>query len=108
MATADGLTARKSFALEPDGYILTFGAVVKKGDERLNPRIAWGPGLGDEIARAKPASFLAPSYNTPAQAIMTMTMPAITARPFIGELSRLISSFFKLAHRKRAPSRAIL
>ena len=27
-------------------------------------------GLGDEIARAKPASFFSPSYNTPAQPIV--------------------------------------
>ena len=27
------------------------------GDQRLNPVIQWGPGLGDDIARAKPASF---------------------------------------------------
>ena len=40
------------------------------GGQRLNPVIHWGPGLGDDIARAKPASFFSPSYNTPAQAIV--------------------------------------
>jgi YidC/Oxa1 family membrane protein insertase len=69
MATSDGLTAKKTFTFEPSGYILVFGANVSKGDQRLNPTIEWGPGLGDDIARAKPSGFLSPSYNTPAQPI---------------------------------------
>jgi YidC/Oxa1 family membrane protein insertase len=70
MATATGLTARKTFTFEPEGYIVSFGLEVKNGEQRQNPTIDWGPGLGDEIARAKPASFLAPSYNSPPQAIL--------------------------------------
>ena len=42
---------------------------VRQGDAVLVPAIEWGPGLGDDIARARPASFLSPSYSTPAQAI---------------------------------------
>ena len=49
---------------------ITLGAVVERGGQRLNPTVQWGPGLGDDIARAKPASFFSPSYNTPAQAIV--------------------------------------
>jgi YidC/Oxa1 family membrane protein insertase len=44
--------------------------VVQSGGERLNPIIHWGPGIGDDIARAPPSSFFSPSYNTPAQAIV--------------------------------------
>ena len=69
-ASADGLNIKKTFAVEPTSYIVSFGAVVQMGAERLNPSINWGPGLGDDIARAPPASFFSPSYNTPAQAIV--------------------------------------
>ncbi|MBY0495955.1 MAG: membrane protein insertase YidC [Cyanobacteria bacterium] len=68
-ASADGLTIKKTFAVEPTSYIISFGADVRMGGQRLNPVINWGPGLGDDIARAKPASFFSPSYNTPAQPI---------------------------------------
>jgi YidC/Oxa1 family membrane protein insertase len=70
MATADGFTARKSFTLSPEGYVVSFAVDVRFKDQPLNPQVLWGPGLGDEIARAKPASFLAPSYNTPTQVIV--------------------------------------
>ena len=69
-AAADGLTVKKTFSLEPTSYIVGFAAVVQRGTERLNPVIHWGPGLGDDIARAKPASFFSPSYNTPTQPII--------------------------------------
>jgi len=69
-ASADGLNVRKTFSVEPTSYIVSFGAVVEMGGQRQNPVIHWGPGLGDDIARSKPASFFAPSYNTPAQAIV--------------------------------------
>jgi YidC/Oxa1 family membrane protein insertase len=69
-ASADGLSVRKTFSVEPTSYIINFGAVVQIGTQRLNPTIHWGPGLGDDIARSKPASFFAPSYNTPAQPII--------------------------------------
>jgi YidC/Oxa1 family membrane protein insertase len=69
-ASADGLSIKKSFAVEPTSYIVSFSPVVTMGTQRLNPAIQWGPGLGDDIARAPPASFFSPSYNTPAQAIV--------------------------------------
>lgn len=70
MKTSDGLSAKKSFTFQPAGYVVSFGAVIERGGQRLNPTVQWGPGLGDDIARAKPASFFSPSYNTPAQAIV--------------------------------------
>jgi YidC/Oxa1 family membrane protein insertase len=69
-ASADGLSIKKSFAVEPTSYVVTVSPIVTLGDQRLNPVIQWGPGLGDDIARAPPASFFSPSYNTPAQAIV--------------------------------------
>jgi YidC/Oxa1 family membrane protein insertase len=71
-ASADGFSVKKTFSVEPTSYIVGFGAVVQMGTQRLNPVIHWGPGLGDDIARAPPASFFAPSYNTPAQPIIYM------------------------------------
>ncbi len=49
---ADGLAVRKRFTLDPSGYIIVFNADVKQSGATLNPSVAWGPGLGDEIARA--------------------------------------------------------
>jgi YidC/Oxa1 family membrane protein insertase len=69
MGSADGLSVKKTFAVEPTGYQIGFGAVVQLGPARLNPTIHWGPGLGDDIARAPPASFFSPSYSTPAMAM---------------------------------------
>ena len=69
-AGADGLSVKKTFGVEPTSYIINFGANVQLGSQRLNPVIQWGPGLGDDIARSKPASFLSPSYNTPATPIV--------------------------------------
>jgi YidC/Oxa1 family membrane protein insertase len=67
--TADGLKARKTFSFEPASYIVQFSANVQQGSQVLNPAIEWGPGLGDEIARSQPGSFLSPSYLYRAQAI---------------------------------------
>jgi YidC/Oxa1 family membrane protein insertase len=69
-ASADGLNVKKTFTVEPTSYIVGFSPVVQMGGQRLNPVIHWGPGLGDDIARSKPASFFSPSYNTPAQPIV--------------------------------------
>ena len=70
MAAADGLSVKKTFSVEPGGYLITFGTVVQLAQARLNPSIHWGTGLGDDIARSPPASFFSPSYNTPSQAIV--------------------------------------
>ena len=69
-AAADGFSVKKTFTIEPTSYVIVFGADVRMGGQRLNPVIHWGPGLGDDIARARPASFFSPSYNTPAQPIV--------------------------------------
>jgi YidC/Oxa1 family membrane protein insertase len=69
-ASSDGFSVKKTFAVEPTTYVITFGAVVQSGGQRLNPIIHWGPGIGDDIARAPPGSVFAPSYNTPAQPIV--------------------------------------
>ena len=70
MAGADGLTVKKTFSVEPGGYVIVFSSLVQLGQARLNPAVHWGPGLGDDIARTPPASFFSPSYNTPSQAIV--------------------------------------
>ena len=69
-ASVDGFAVKKTFSVEPTSYIIGFGADVQMGAQRLNPVIHWGPGLGDDIARAPPASFFSPSYNTPSQPIV--------------------------------------
>lgn len=66
---ASGLMVSKTFAFDPTGYIVTMTVRVQQSGSMVIPTIEWGPGLGDDIARAKPASFLSPSYSTPAQAI---------------------------------------
>jgi len=65
--TADGLVVRKRFTLNPSGFELTFMADVKRGGSPVNPRIVWGPGLGDEIARtAGSGGFFSGNYVYPA------------------------------------------
>lgn len=64
---ADGLVVRKRFTLQPSGFELTFLADVKRGSTTLNPRIVWGPGLGEEIARtAGSGGFFSGNYVYPA------------------------------------------
>jgi YidC/Oxa1 family membrane protein insertase len=67
---ADGLSVAKTFTLQPDGYVVSVAVTAKQGDQVLNPAIDWGPGLGDDNAHASQGSFLAPSYSTPAQALV--------------------------------------
>jgi YidC/Oxa1 family membrane protein insertase len=67
---ADGLRVAKAFTLQPEGYVVSVGVTAQRADEVLNPAIDWGPGLGDDIAHAEQGSFLAPSYSTPAQALL--------------------------------------
>lgn len=63
----DGVTARKRFVLQPTGYDVTFTAQVQRGGAALNPKIAWGPGLGDEIAStAGSGGFFSGNYVYPA------------------------------------------
>ena len=69
LETAEGLRARKVFSFEPATFILSFSASVQQGTQTLNPTVDWGPGLGDEIARTQPGSFLSPAYTYLAQTI---------------------------------------
>jgi YidC/Oxa1 family membrane protein insertase len=69
LETVDGLKARKVFVLEPATYVVQFSANVEQAGQQVVPTIDWGPGLGDEIARASAGSFLSPLYLYKAQAI---------------------------------------
>lgn len=65
--SADGLAVRKRFTLQPTGFDVTFLAEVTRDGTALNPRIVWGPGLGDEIASsAGSGGFLSGNYIYPA------------------------------------------
>jgi YidC/Oxa1 family membrane protein insertase len=78
---AGGLAVRKAFTLQPDGYIIAFTATVLRDGQPLNPTIEWGPGLGDENAHASAGSFLAPSYSTPAQALLHRDRSVVRLAP---------------------------
>lgn len=67
---AGGVSVRKVFTFAPEGYVIAFTARVERDGQTLNPTVEWGPGLGDDIAHASGGSFLAPSYSTPAQALV--------------------------------------
>jgi YidC/Oxa1 family membrane protein insertase len=67
--TAEGLKARKVFALDPENFVVSFTANVQQGGAVLNPFVEWGPGITDEIALSQPGSFLSPAYTYKAQAI---------------------------------------
>ena len=69
LETAEGLRARKVFSFESDTFIVSFSASVQQGTQTENPAVEWGPGLGDDIARTAPGSFLSPAYVYQAQAI---------------------------------------
>jgi YidC/Oxa1 family membrane protein insertase len=66
---ASGLKVRKDFRFEPRNYVVAFTATVMNGTETLNPRVAWGPGLGDLGAMAGGGSFFTGNYTQPPQAI---------------------------------------
>ncbi len=67
---ADGVRVTKRFTFQPDGYIIEADIAVQQNGAAVAPMVQWGPGLGDDIALAAPGSFLAPSYSTPAQALV--------------------------------------
>jgi len=77
LETAEGLRARKTFSFEPASFVLSFSAQVQLKDQALNPTVEWGPGLGDDIARTKPGSFLSPAYTYLAQAIYYLDGEAV-------------------------------
>ncbi len=66
---AAGLRATKAFRFDPRNYTLAFSATVMNGAEALNPRIAWGPGLGDRGATSGGGAFFTGNYVQPPQAI---------------------------------------
>ena len=69
LETTEGLKVRKSFTLDPQTFVVSFSASVTLNGQELNPTVAWGPGMTDEIARTTQGSFLSPSYVYQAQAI---------------------------------------
>ena len=79
LETTEGLRARKTFTFEPASFVLSFSAQVQVGGQTTNPIVEWGPGLGDDIARTKPGSFLSPAYTYLAQAIYYQDGEAVRA-----------------------------
>ncbi len=67
---ADGLLVKKILRFEPSRNIVTLTADVRLGSSSLNPTVLWGPGLGDQGARAGGGSFLTGSIVQPPQAIL--------------------------------------
>jgi YidC/Oxa1 family membrane protein insertase len=66
---ATGVHAKKELRFDPTSYTLAVSAEVRKGDNALNPTIAWGPGLGDIGALAAGGSFFTGNAVQPPQAI---------------------------------------
>jgi hypothetical protein len=48
---------KKLLRFEPSRNIVTLTADVRSGSSSLNPTVLWGPGLGDQGARAGGGSF---------------------------------------------------
>ena len=68
---ADGLAVRKRFTLQPAGYEFAVLVEAKRNAGALNPKIVWGPGLGDEIARsAGSGGLFSGNYTYPAAAFV--------------------------------------
>jgi YidC/Oxa1 family membrane protein insertase len=55
---ASGLSARKEFTFEPDGYIVRVAVTVEAGGRSLNPTVLWGLGLGDQKPGAAASSYV--------------------------------------------------
>ena len=69
METADGLSVRKVFAMDPETFIVSFTADLQQNGQAINPTVQWGPGMTDEIAHRPQGSFFSPAFIYPAQAI---------------------------------------
>jgi YidC/Oxa1 family membrane protein insertase len=63
---AAGLAVRKTFAFEPQGYVVAFSASVTVNGQTLNPAVRWGPGLSE--AGAAPGGGLF-NYTRPPAAL---------------------------------------
>jgi YidC/Oxa1 family membrane protein insertase len=66
---ASGLRVRKQFTLDPQKYLISFTADVRKGDRVFNPFVQWGPGLSDVGAASGGGSFFTGNYVQAPQAI---------------------------------------
>ena len=66
---AAGVRARKEFRFDPSNYVVTFSAAVSAAGKDLNPRVAWGPGLGDIGAISSGGSFFTGNLVQPPRAI---------------------------------------
>jgi YidC/Oxa1 family membrane protein insertase len=60
-----GLHVSKAIALDPTGYILTFSAMARLGEQVLNPIVQWGPALGDTVYIAEEGSSFAAYVQKP-------------------------------------------
>lgn len=69
---AAGLAVRKEYRVEPTGYIVSFSATVRNGDQALNPTVLWGPGLSDIGSVSGGGSFFTGNYVQPPQAIFNV------------------------------------
>src|SRR5262245_23561332 len=55
---AAGLHVRKEFRFDPANYVVALSVDARKGNETINPSVAWGPGPGDVTpAPASPGFF---------------------------------------------------
>src|SRR5262245_44837733 len=55
---AAGMHVRKEFRFDPANYVVALSVDARKGNETINPSVAWGPGPGDVTpAPASPGFF---------------------------------------------------
>jgi YidC/Oxa1 family membrane protein insertase len=85
---AQGLVARKTFALQPDGYVLRFSSDVRLGTRELNPVVLWGPGMGDTtyfVGQKSSNSYVQRSqgifYDLPERKVHRLTPKDVLANP---------------------------
>jgi YidC/Oxa1 family membrane protein insertase len=55
---AGGLKVSKTFAFQPDSYVVQFDATASAGDRVFNPTMVWGPALGDVGAAGESNRYL--------------------------------------------------
>jgi YidC/Oxa1 family membrane protein insertase len=85
---AEGLTARKTFTLQPEGYVLRFSSSVRLGARELNPVVLWGPGMGDTtyvVGEKSSNSYVQRSqgifYDLTARKVHRLTPKDVLANP---------------------------
>jgi len=62
---ASGVHVRKEFRFDPATYIVALSVDARKGDQTINPSIAWGPGPGDVTAAPANPGFFNRSGSLP-------------------------------------------